>query len=87
MNDATPKTTDAKTRPVQPMVSLGAALAFMNHAGDPPHPWSTSCSVCGENCTTTALTELVYAFELCDCDHSNFTHLIEHIYHRKCFAG
>jgi len=49
------------------------------------HPWKRNCPVCGEDCSTAALVDLVYAFEECECDAVTYKHLVETVHHRTCF--
>jgi len=45
------------------------------------------CPICDEDISTTGLTRLVYAFEICACDLVDYKHLSPTIYHRKCFGS
>lgn len=49
------------------------------------HDWRTVCPRCKADCLNTALIEVAYVFERCDCGAPAFTHLVEQLWHRFCF--
>jgi hypothetical protein len=51
------------------------------------HGWKRNCTVCGEDCSTTALVEIFYTFTVCQCDKAPYDHLVETLSHRKCVTG
>jgi hypothetical protein len=51
------------------------------------HPWVRKCGVCKEEVGRTALVDLVYTWEACGCDFVPYSHLVEHIYHKRCFTA
>jgi len=51
------------------------------------HPWQRRCPACAKDCGAIALVDLIYCFQTCDCKYAPYVHLVEHVYHRKCFAG
>lgn len=48
------------------------------------HPNKKNCPKCGVDVSTTALVDLVYTFEGCDCKKVPYKHLVETIWHRHC---
>lgn len=51
------------------------------------HPWEHTCGLCGEDVGRTAVVDLVYRHEACDCDIAPYTHLVERCYHTTCFVA
>lgn len=49
------------------------------------HPWQRKCPVCHKDCGSAALTKLVYTWEPCTCEAAPYSHLIENVYHAKCY--
>jgi hypothetical protein len=45
----------------------------------------TICPACRKNLRTTALHDIVYTFEPCSCDVAPYNHLVETLWHRRCF--
>lgn len=43
------------------------------------------CPACGKDIVTTALVDIVYTFEPCSCEAANYQHLVETLWHRRCF--
>lgn len=50
------------------------------------HPWVRTCKVCGKDCSREAITKLIYTHEACGCDAALYRHLVENIYHAKCYV-
>jgi len=51
-----------------------------------PHSHRHDCPECGQSIMQTAIVDLVYTFEVCTCDEVPYTHLMETIWHRRCFV-
>ena len=49
------------------------------------HEWSKICPVCNEDCSGTGINKLVWSSEICKCDVAKYNHLVEQLWHRKCF--
>lgn len=49
----------------------------------PRHRRFRSCPACGEDLSTTAILEIGYTFERCDCTDPEYTHLVEQLWHRE----
>lgn len=43
------------------------------------------CPVCCQNCDKTALVDLLWTWERCDCGKAPYTHLRPTIWHKACF--
>lgn len=50
------------------------------------HERSRYCPDCDEQLDVVALIHLVYSFESCSCDQYDFDHLVEQMWHRRCFV-
>lgn len=51
----------------------------------PFHPQAAFCPVCKKDCKHEALVNLLYVFEECSCLDRPSPHLVEQLYHRKCY--
>ncbi|MFA6134436.1 MAG: hypothetical protein WC869_10530 [Phycisphaerae bacterium] len=53
------------------------------------HNYSSTCPGCGKDCSSTALVELVYTFEVCHCEPNEpgGGHLVETTWHKDCYAA
>lgn len=51
------------------------------------HEFQSTCPGCGEDVNRVALTTLVYVFERCDCEHATYQHLVERLWHARCFKA
>jgi hypothetical protein len=51
------------------------------------HPTLRTCLVCGRDCSSVALAEVVYTFERCSCFRVSYVHLVEQLWHRTCLTG
>lgn len=51
------------------------------------HKNGASCPVCGADCRSKALVDLVYTFEPCRCGTPAYDHLYEQLWCRDCFAN
>lgn len=63
---------------------VGAAI-LMKIMGEHHRDGAKVCGPCDLDVTTTALTDLVFTFETCDCGMPEYAHLIEQLWHRDCF--
>lgn len=50
------------------------------------HPHGRSCPKCSEDLTTTALMDLAYRFETCECFRHEYPHLFEQMWHLACLS-
>lgn len=51
------------------------------------HAILSQCPGCNEDLGGVAMMNLVYTFTACDCDKAVYVHLVEQVWHRKCFAN
>lgn len=51
------------------------------------HAIGSSCPKCTRSVARVALVKLVYAFAVCGCDKFSYSHLVEQVWHRKCFVS
>lgn len=48
---------------------------------------NTGCLGCGGDVAGVGVTHLTYAYERCDCDKADYTHLTERIWHLTCLTS
>lgn len=51
------------------------------------HRDSALCPICKEDCKFIGITDIVYTFEPCNCGEPDYTHLVEQLWHKKCFKS
>ena len=51
------------------------------------HSIARKCRICKSETARTAIVDLVYTFEVCSCELAPYDHLVETLYHRKCFEA
>lgn len=59
----------------------------IKHAFSQGHDKAGTCPVCKEDCMHEAMVDIVYTFEPCSCGKPEYTHLVEQLYHHKCFIS
>lgn len=51
------------------------------------HARNRACRVCGGDTHRAAMVHLAYTFEACNCPSAPYTHLVETLWHRRCFVA
>lgn len=46
---------------------------------------ASTCPICGDDSIGTALVDVLYKFEPCSCGDPEYTHLVQQMYHIKCY--
>ncbi len=63
-----------------PQTGLDLALGWPRS-----HRYAPTCE-CGADVRRAPIVNLVYTFEVCRCGSPDFDHLVERLWHRKCFV-
>lgn len=76
-----------ETRPAAAGLTADDLIRSWLHKRSHRHAIARNCPACRRDLLRVGITGLVYTHESCDCGEPEYTHLVEQLWHRECFAG
>ena len=86
VNQTKPKRVAADYRSRPPKLTARELIASWSGArGIMAHPNAAICPGCGHDMLRVGVVDIAYVYEPCTCDLATYTHIVETLWHRRCF--